>query len=81
MVIIKVIDTSQSIFDLVQIYPELKDVLFDLGFKDIIKPMMLHTVGKIMTLKKGSMMRNIDYQEIVEKLRASGFEAKERENE
>lgn len=77
----KKIDTRQSIFELVQTYPELKDVLFELGFKDIIKPMMLHSLGKIMTLKKGSMMKNIDYQEIIDKLRASGFEAKERENE
>lgn len=31
-----------------------------LGFKDITNPIMLKTVGKVMTLKKGAQMKGID---------------------
>lgn len=58
-------------------YPELKEILSTLGFMDITKPLMLQTVGKIMTLKKGALMRNIDYQEIKDKLSDIGYEIKE----
>lgn len=33
-----------------------------LGFEDIVKPGMLQTVGRIMTLKKGCEFRNFDYE-------------------
>ncbi len=35
-------------------YPEIKDILVESGFNDVVKPMMLQTAGKIMTLRKGS---------------------------
>lgn len=42
---------------------------------------MLQSVGKIMTLKKGALMRNIDYQEIKDKLEKIGYEIKENAHE
>lgn len=77
MIFIKIIDTNKSIYELIQKYPEFKKVLYDIGFKDITKPVMLQTVGKIMTLKKGAMMKNIDFEDIKVKLKTLGYEVKE----
>ncbi len=38
---------------------------------------MLHSLGKIMTLKKGSIMKNIDYQDILNQLEILGYKTGE----
>jgi len=73
---VKEINLDDSIYSIIQTYPELKDVLYDLGFTDIIKPIMLSTVGKIMDLNKGSKMKNISIDKIVSKLKIEGFTIK-----
>lgn len=75
---IKTIDLDQTIYQLVSNNPELKDVLVSLGFKDLTKPIMLQTVGKIMTLKKGALMRQIDYQDILDAFMKLGYQIKEK---
>lgn len=50
-----------SIYTLVKSYPEAADVMKKLGFLDIVKPGMLQTVGRVMTLEKGCKMKKIDY--------------------
>ncbi|GAB6109800.1 DUF1858 domain-containing protein [Fusibacter bizertensis] len=73
----KVVHVNDTIYDLVTHHPELKKVLFELGFTDIVKPGMLSTVGKFMTLSKGSRLKKIAIQEIVSKFDECGFELKE----
>lgn len=73
------IDLSRTIFELVSEFPELKETMVALGFKDITKPGMLQTAGKFMTLKKGSVMKNIDMETIKKKLLDDGFCVKEEE--
>lgn len=73
----KVISTSDTIFDLVTLHPELKEVLFELGFIDIIKPGMLNTAGRLMTLSKGSKLKKISLAVLSIKLEAYGFKLKE----
>ncbi len=70
-----------TIYQLVSSNPELKEILVTLGFKDIAKPIMLQTVGKIMTLKKGALMKHIEYQEIKDKLVKLGYQIKEKAHE
>lgn len=65
---------DESIFDLVNKYPEIKEVLFELGFKDIVKPGMIQTVGKFMNLKKGAASKKMNIEEIARKLVAHGFD-------
>ena len=55
----KKLDLNKPVFELVQEYPELVDVLKDLGFSEITKPAMLNSVGRITTIPKGAKMRNI----------------------
>lgn len=60
----KVISVNAKIYDLVSEYPEIKDIMKGLGFENIVNPIMLNTVGKVMTLKKGSEMKKISMETI-----------------
>lgn len=73
----KEINLNTSIYELITKFPELKEVLFDIGFVDIIKPGMLQTVGRFMTLKKGSEAKRMDLSMIQEKLIQKGYTIKE----
>jgi len=39
-------------------------IMKTLGFRDIVKPKMLSSVGKVMTLKQGARLQNIDIEVI-----------------
>lgn len=73
----KIIDFSQSIYELCKGDEALSGILFDLGFTDITKPGMLQTAGRFMTLPKGAQMKKIDLSVIREKLIDRGYDIKE----
>ncbi len=50
-----------TIYQLVQMDSRVQAVMLELGFSLIIRPVMLQTLGRTMTLKKGCSLRNIDY--------------------
>ena len=52
----KKLDLSRSVYDLVTEYPELADILYNLGLKDIKNPNMFHSVAKLMTIPKSSFI-------------------------
>ena len=62
----KIININTSIYNLVNEYPEIKDIMKDLGFDNIVNPFMLNTVGRVMTIKKGSAMKDISMGTIKE---------------
>ena len=70
----KKLDLNKSVFILTQEYPELIDIMADLGFTEITKKPMLHSIGKIMTIPKGAKMKNIPMMDIVTTLIGHGFE-------
>ncbi|NLJ97321.1 MAG: DUF1858 domain-containing protein [Clostridiales bacterium] len=70
----KTIDLNQSVYNMCNEYPELLGILHDLGFKDIIKPGMLNTAGRFMTIKKGAMLKKISLDIIKETLTLKGYE-------
>lgn len=70
----KVIDLSKSVHDLVKEYPELKGIMADLGFRDILNPVKLTTVGRVMTIPKGAVIKGIDIAQILSVLGQNGFE-------
>jgi hypothetical protein len=65
---------NTSVYVLIKAYPEIKDIMKLLGFDSIVNPVMLNTVGKKMTIKKGASMRKIELQEIIVKFKEYGFE-------
>ncbi len=70
----KVLDLNKTVAELVNDYPEVKDIMADLGFKDITKPAALVTVGKIMTIPKGASIKDIELSKVIERFEAEGFE-------
>ncbi|MDD7362848.1 MAG: DUF438 domain-containing protein [Peptoniphilus sp.] len=70
----KVIDPDTSIFESVRKYPELIEIMDELGFSEIKKKGMLNSVGKIMTLKKGAKLRHVPMDKIENTLKEAGFE-------
>ena len=70
----KILDLDKSVASLVKEYPEVVDIMSDLGFSEIKNPAMLASVGRIMNLKKGSQMKKIPMEEIVRAFRENGFE-------
>lgn len=61
----KVVDFNKSVFELTKEYPEIVDILSNLGFSDITKPGMLNTAGRFMTIPRGAKMKNIDMEKII----------------
>lgn len=69
----KTIDLSRPVFELVSEYPELQNIMADLGFTEIKKNAMLHSVGKLMTIPKGAKMKNIPMDKVIAALTEQGF--------
>ena len=69
----KPLDLSRSVYDLIKEYPELQQIMYDLGFTEINKKAMLHSVGKIMTIPKGAKMKGISMLDIISTLTSKGF--------
>ena len=73
----KILDLDKSVASLVKEYPEVADIMANLGFTEIKNPAMLASVGRIMNLKKGSQMKKIPMEEIVRAFREKGFEIRD----
>lgn len=69
----KTIDLKNTVYEIYQKTPEILDVLFELGFQDIIKPGMLNTAGRFMTIPKGAVMKKINLDLIKAKLEEKGY--------
>lgn len=72
--IIRAIDFSKTVYELCKEYPELPHILDEMGFHDIIKPGMLLSVGRFMTIPKGAAAKNIDMEKIRTILYEHGYE-------
>lgn len=71
---VKKLDLGKPVYELVKEYPELIEILKGLGFSEIVKPAMLHSVGRITTIPKGAKMRDISMMKVVPTLISNGFE-------
>ena len=69
----KNISINEPVASLVEKYPDLKNILKDIGFSEITNPLALSSVGKIVSIKKGAGIKNIDLDIIREKLQEGGF--------
>ncbi|WP_099469005.1 DUF1858 domain-containing protein [Konateibacter massiliensis] len=70
----KTLDLNKSVYELTKEYPEIVDILSELGFKDITKPGMLNTAGRFMTIPKGAAMKKIDMALIEKTLSEKGYQ-------
>ncbi|HOD93318.1 MAG TPA: DUF1858 domain-containing protein [Clostridia bacterium] len=60
----KKINLNRTVYDICTEYPEVLDILKDIGFSEIVKPGMLNTAGRFMTIPKGSVLRKINMEKI-----------------
>ena len=68
----KKIDINKAIYDLVNRDDKLKEDLIGLGFKNLSNPLMLKTMGKKMSIRRGAKMVGID--NVDKKLEDLGYE-------
>ncbi|AUO05917.1 hypothetical protein NS115_07205 [Paenibacillus jamilae] len=69
----KILHWDESIFNLVNRHPEVKDIMVELGFDDIAKPGMLQTAGRFMTLSKGIALKKIGMETVQQTFMQHGF--------
>ena len=67
------IHADQSVYEIGSKYPEIKPVLAEMGFTQLLNPIQFQTVSRVMTLRKGSILRQIDLQVIKAKLLEHGY--------
>ncbi len=77
----KGIDLNKPVQKLCAEHPELIDIMRELGFTDIIKPGMLATAGRFMTIPKGAAMKKIDMETVRQVLEGRGYEITNGEGE
>ena len=70
----KVIDLNQTVYELCTINPDIKQVLSEIGFTDILKPGMINTAGRFMTIPKGAALKKIDFEMIINTFKKHGFD-------
>lgn len=69
----KIIDLNQTIYQIHEQHPEIREIMAELGFQDITKPGMLQTAGRFMTIPKGAAMKKMDLDVIRKALEEKGF--------
>lgn len=69
----KEIDLSKTLYELVAQYPEIQEIMSQLGFTAINQPGMLQTAGRYMTIPKGAQMKKIPLKWFVSLSKNKGF--------
>jgi len=69
----KVINIQQSVYQLCTEYPEVIQIMKELGFENITNPNMLKTAGRVMTLPNGCRMKGISLEKVMETFEKNGF--------
>ena len=64
----------KTIFELAEEHADFVEIMKELGFSEITKSAMLHSVGKIMTLPRGAKMKDIPKEKIISVFNEKGFE-------
>jgi hypothetical protein len=70
----KIIDFRKTVYELATEYPEFKEIMASVGFKEITEPEILASAGKVMTVPKGSRMKGIPMEQILKAFREKGFQ-------
>ena len=77
----RVINLSQSVHDICTRYPEIRELMMNIGFAELKNPALLQTSGRFMTIPKGAKMKNIDLETIKQHIRDLGFQVQDGDND
>lgn len=70
------IDMDTTVYQMIKENPKIKEIMVELGFKDIVKPGLLQSVGRLMSIESGCSMKGIDIEDVKEIFCVNGFELK-----
>lgn len=71
------IDLNVAVYDVVKKNPEVIDLLVELGFNPLKNPMMLNSIGRTTTIKKGAKLIGLSLDEIKQTLEWNGYIVKD----
>ncbi len=60
----KQVHLNDKVGQIIKNVPEMKTIMIELGFDQLLDPKMLATMGKVMTLKMGAQMKGISVSQI-----------------
>ena len=72
----KVIEFSNNIRSLLTAYPELREILQNAGFRELVSDQSVKLMGEIMTIPRAANVKNIDMGELKKTLESKGFTVK-----
>jgi hypothetical protein len=73
----KEIDLSKSVYELTETFPELIDILKEMGFLGVGNPIARKTLGRVTTIPQGCQKQGKNLAEVVKKLEEKGFKARQ----
>ena len=73
----KEIDLNKSVYELTETYPELIEVLKELGFLGVVNPVVRKTIGRMTTIPQGCKKQGNVLNEVIKILEEKGFKVKE----
>ena len=73
----RILNLDHSVHALCAQYPELSEVLAQIGFTEIKNPGMLMSAGRFMTIPKGAALKKLDLSQIIATLAKYGFAVQE----
>ena len=75
----KKIDLRKSVYELTETYPELIDILKELGFLGVTNPLVRKTLGRKTTIPKGCEKQGRDLDQVIRQIEKRGFKVTGRE--
>lgn len=73
------ISLQDTVYDVIKTYPEVREILIDLGFTPLRDDAMLHTAGRMMTIGRAAKQFGLSYETIDHAMKIHGFQLKETE--
>jgi hypothetical protein len=70
---LKIIDLKKNVYELTETYPELIEVLKEMGFLGVANPIARKTLGKVITIPQGCKKLGKNLNEVIKKLKEFGF--------
>ena len=73
----KEIDLEKTVYELTETYPELIEILKELGFTGVVNLVVRKTLGRMTTITQGCKKQGKNLNEVIKVLEEKGFKVKE----
>jgi len=70
----KKINLIKTVYELTEQYPELIEILKNMGFLGVSNPIVRNTIGRKMTIPEGCKKQGKDLESVIQKLKEAGYE-------